>query len=104
MTQSSQCSTARAHFAWGPASVCRSLYSPACAGGCWDAEVERAMALMQKLAKFGIGIATGGAIGAAIGTLTAPADGETFRNRLRKHFAAAKTAGETARTAKQNEL
>jgi hypothetical protein len=62
------------------------------------------MALMQKLARFGIGIATGGAIGAAIGTLTAPADGETFRNRLRNHFAAAKTAGETARTAKQTEL
>jgi hypothetical protein len=62
------------------------------------------MALMQKLAKFGIGIATGGAIGAAIGTLTAPADGETFRHRLRKHFANAKSAGETAKTAKETEL
>ena len=62
------------------------------------------MALMQKLAKFGIGIATGGAIGAAIGTLTAPADGETFRHRLRKHFANAKSAGETVKTAKETEL
>src|SRR5688572_23564488 len=63
-----------------------------------------ALILMQKLAKFGIGIATGGAIGAAIGTLTAPADGETFRHRLRKHFANAKSAGETAKTAKETEL
>lgn len=62
------------------------------------------MTLMQKLAKFGIGIATGGAIGAAIGTLTAPADGETFRHRLRKHFADAKTAGQTAKVAKETEL
>lgn len=59
---------------------------------------------MQKLAKFGIGIATGGAIGAAVGTLTAPADGQTFRHRLRKHFADARTAGETAKVAKQTEL
>ena len=62
------------------------------------------MALMQKLAKFGIGIATGGAIGAAIGTLTAPADGKTFRQRLRKHFKDAKTAGQTAQVAKETEL
>ena len=62
------------------------------------------MALMEKLAKFGIGIATGGAVGAAIGTLTAPADGQTFRNRLRSHFANAKTAGDTAKVAKQTEL
>jgi gas vesicle protein len=62
------------------------------------------MALLEKLAKFGLGVATGGAIGAAIGTLTAPADGETFRYRLHKHFADAKTAGDTAKVAKQTEL
>ncbi len=62
------------------------------------------MALVQKLAKFGLGIATGSAIGAAVGALTAPADGDTFRHRLRKHFSDAKTAGDTAKVARQTEL
>lgn len=62
------------------------------------------MSLLQKLAKFGLGIVTGGAIGGAIGTLTAPADGGTFRSRLQKHFADAKKAGDTAKVARQIEL
>jgi gas vesicle protein len=62
------------------------------------------MALMKKLMKFGIGIATGGAIGAAVGTLTAPAEGDSFRRKMKQHFVNAKQAGDEAKAAKQAQL
>lgn len=55
------------------------------------------MALFKRLTKFGMGIAAGGAIGAAIGTLTAPDEGESLRRRVKQHFVNAKQAGEDAK-------
>jgi gas vesicle protein len=62
------------------------------------------MALIKKLARFGLGIATGGAIGAAVGTLTAPDEGQNLRDRLRSRFEKAKQAGEEAKVRKQAQL
>jgi gas vesicle protein len=62
------------------------------------------MALIKRLAKFGLGIATGGAIGAAVGTLTAPDEGESLRRRVKQHFADAKQAGEDAKARAQANL
>ena len=62
------------------------------------------MALMKKLAKFGIGIVTGGAIGAAVGTLTAPDEGNSFRRKMKLHFQEARRAGDEAKAAKQAQL
>ena len=62
------------------------------------------MAVIKKLAKFGIGIVTGGAIGAAVGTLTAPDEGDSLRRRMKQHLVNARQAGDEARAAKQAQL
>jgi len=62
------------------------------------------MAVMKRLAKFGVGLAAGSAVGAAVGTLTAPEDGDSFRSRIRRRFSDARRAGEEARAAKQAAL
>ena len=62
------------------------------------------MSLVTKLAKFGLGLAAGGAIGAAIGTLTAPEDGDSFRYKLKRHFINAKHAGDEAKAVKQAQM
>jgi gas vesicle protein len=67
-------------------------------------ESGKQMALMKRLAKFGIGLVAGGAVGAAVGTLTAPEDGESFRSRMRRHVSEARRAGDEARATKQAEL
>jgi gas vesicle protein len=60
--------------------------------------------MIKRLTKFGMGIVAGGAIGAAIGTLTAPDEGENFRHRVKQHFANAKQAGEDEQARTQANL
>lgn len=67
-------------------------------------ESGKQMALMKRLAKFGAGLLAGGAVGAAVGTLTAPEDGDSFRSRMRRHVSDARRAGNEARAAKQAAL
>lgn len=62
------------------------------------------MAVIKRLAKFGLGIATGGAIGAAVGTLTAPDEGDSLRRRIKQHFVNAKQAGEDEKARTQAQL
>jgi gas vesicle protein len=62
------------------------------------------MAVMKKLAKFGMGILAGGAVGAAVGTLTAPDEGDSLRRKLKQHFVNARQAGNEAKAAKQAQL
>ena len=62
------------------------------------------MGMISKLAKFGIGIVAGGAIGAAVGTLTAPEEGDSFRRKMKQHFNNARQAGNEAKAAKQAQL
>jgi gas vesicle protein len=62
------------------------------------------MALMKKIAKFGAGLVAGGAVGAAVGTLTAPENGDSFRSRIRQRVDAARRAGDEARAVKLAEM
>jgi gas vesicle protein len=62
------------------------------------------MVAVKKLAKFGIGILAGSAVGAALGTLTAPEEGESFRRKMKQHFSNARRAGNEAKAAKQAQL
>jgi gas vesicle protein len=56
------------------------------------------MVAVKKLAKFGIGILAGSAVGAALGTLTAPEEGESFRRKMKQHFSNARRAGNEAKS------
>lgn len=62
------------------------------------------MGAVGKIVKFGLGSVIGAGIGAAVGTLAAPEDGESFQAGLRRRFQEAKIAGERAQAAKQAEL
>jgi gas vesicle protein len=62
------------------------------------------MSMISKIAKFGLGIVAGGAIGAAVGTLTAPEEGDSLRRKLKMHFVKAKEAGDDAKATKQAQL
>lgn len=62
------------------------------------------MGLIKSAAKLGLGLATGGAIGAAVASLTAPDDPTSKRYRIRQHFRDARQAGNDAKRVKQDEL
>jgi len=60
--------------------------------------------MVTRLVKFGVGSVIGAGIGAAVGTLTAPDDGESFQASIRKRLRDAKDAGKQAQAEKQAEL
>ena len=62
------------------------------------------MSMVARLVKFGVGSVIGAGIGAAVGTLTAPDDGESLRSSIRKRLRDAKDAGKRAQAEKQVEL
>ena len=62
------------------------------------------MGMVERLVKFGVGSVIGAGIGAAVGTLTAPDDGESFQASIRRRLRDAKDAGTQAQADKQAEL
>ena len=62
------------------------------------------MSAVKSVTTFGVGTMIGAALGAAIGLLCSPGSGEDVRQRVRGRLDDAKSAGEAAETAKQQEL
>ena len=62
------------------------------------------MSMVARLVKFGVGSVIGAGIGAAVGTLTAPDDGQSFQSSIRRRLREAKDAGARAQADKQAEL
>ena len=62
------------------------------------------MGFIKTVAKLGMGLVAGGAIGAAISAKTAPEDPNSKRYKIRQHFRDAKQAGDEAKAIRQAEL